>query len=95
MTFTDLQHALAVFGLTGPASLAEIKLRHRELVKRFHPDRGIEHDPERIRAINAAYSILLAYCAHFRFSFAEEEFYCQHPDERLRMQFAHDPICGG
>ncbi len=95
MTFTDLQQALAIFGLTGRATLREIKARHRELVKRNHPDCGGDSSPERIRAINAAYAILRAYCDQYRFSFAEEEFYEQNPDERLRRQFAGDPIWGG
>lgn len=95
MTFTDLQQALAVFGLAERATLREIRARHRELVKRFHPDHGEARDPERIRAINAAYAILRAYCEQYRFSFAEEEFYEQNPDERLRRQFARDPIWGG
>ncbi len=95
MTYSDLKQALAVFGLAERATIGEIKARHRELVRRYHPDRGEDLDPERIRAINAAYAILRAYCDQYRFSFAEEEFYEQNPDERLRRQFARDPIWGG
>ncbi len=95
MTFTDLQTALAVLGLGDRATLREIKARHRELVKRFHPDTEEQSDPERIRAINAAYAVLRDYCDRYRFSFAEGEFYEQNPDERLRRQFAGDPIWGG
>ena len=95
MTFADLQCAVAVFGLSGRVTLSEIKSRHRQLVKRHHPDRGGEEAPERIREINAAYGILLAYCEIYRFSFNDEEFCLQNPDELLRRQFAHDPIWGG
>jgi curved DNA-binding protein CbpA len=95
MTFADLQQALAIFGLAERATVREIKARHRDLVKRFHPDRGEKHDPERIRMINAAYAVLRTYCDQYRFSFAEEEFYEQNPEERLRRQFVGDPIWGG
>ncbi len=95
MTFSDLQLALACLGLGDRATLGEIKSRHRELVKRYHPDSGGGNEAERIRVINAAYAVLRAYCDQYRFFFSEEEFYEQNPDERLRRQFARDPIWGG
>lgn len=94
MEFEDLREALEVFSLTGKASLQEIKARHRALVKRHHPDAGGSEN-DRIRQINAAYQILLAYCRDYRFSFSREEFLEQRPEERLRQQFAQDPIWGG
>jgi hypothetical protein len=94
MEFEDLTEALEVFSLTGKASLQEIKARHRALVKRHHPDAGGSEN-DRIRQINAAYQILLAYCRDYRFSFSREEFLEQRPEERLRQQFAQDPIWGG
>lgn len=86
MTFYELQQALAVFGFGDRATLKEIKKRHRQLVKRHHPDTG-ETDAEMIRRVNAAYKLLLEYCQNYRFSFAREEFYEQNPEERLREQF--------
>ena len=94
MTYADLQEALAVLGLGGRSSLREIKARHRELVKRYHPDSGNADDPEIIRNVNAAYRILLDYVAEYRFSFAEEEFYEQNPEEYLRRQFMEVPMWG-
>jgi len=94
MTYADLQKALRVLGLGERATLREIKARHRELVKRHHPDTGNTSDPEMIRAVNTAYRDLFDYVAAYRFSFAEEEFYEQNPEERIRMQFADDPLWG-
>ena len=87
MTYTDLQEALRILGLGERTSLRDIKTRHRELVKRHHPDAGSESEPEAIRKINAAYRIVMDYVTEYRFSFAESEFYEQNPEERIRNQF--------
>jgi DnaJ-class molecular chaperone len=92
MTYEELQESLQVFGLGERATLREIKSRLREMVKRYHPDAQGGHDHDHIRKINAAYRILLNYVECYRFSFAEDEFYEQNPEERLRRQFMNDPL---
>jgi DnaJ-class molecular chaperone len=87
MTYADLQEALHVLGLGERASMKDIKARHRALVKRHHPDAGAMSAPDVIRQINAAYRILSDYVTEYRFSFAEDEFYEQNPEERFRQQF--------
>jgi hypothetical protein len=94
MTYSDLQEALRVLRLGERATLKEIKTRHRELVKRHHPDTGAMGDPDMIRQVNAAYKTVLDYLSGYRFSFAENEFYEQDPEARIRMQFADDPLWG-
>lgn len=94
MTFEELRKAREIFGLSERATLKQVKGRHRELVKRYHPDKGGESDPERIRLVNAACKVLLEYCENYVFSFGEEEFYEQNPEEQLRRQFADDPLWG-
>lgn len=94
MTYADLQNALHILGLRDRATLGEIKGRHRELVKRHHPDTGKSGDPETIRSVNEAYRLLLGYVSEYRFSFAESEFYEQNPEERIRQQFMTDPLWG-
>ena len=94
MTYQELKRAAAVFGLGERATLKEIKGRHRELVKRHHPDAGSADDAEKIRSVNEAYRVLLDYLADYRFSFEEEEFYEQNAEERLRRQFLDDPLWG-
>ena len=47
-----------------------------------------------IRKVNAAYRIVLDYVSEYRFSFAEQEFYDQNPEERIWRQFADDPLWG-
>lgn len=87
MTYADLQEALRILGLGERTTLRDIKARHRELVKRHHPDAGNMSEPDAIRQINAAYRIVMDYITEYRFSFAESEFYEQNPEERLRHQF--------
>ncbi len=95
MHYADIVRALEVFGLSDRVTLREIKARHRELVRRHHPDSAGEgDDAEQIRLVNTAYGILREYAENYHFSFAEEEFYEQNPDERLRMQFADIPLWG-
>ncbi len=94
MTYANLQKALRSLGLGDRASQREIKARHRELVKRHHPDTGFDGDPETIRKINDAYRVVCDYISAYRFSFAEDEFYEQNPEERIWQQFADDPLWG-
>lgn len=94
MTYADLQESLRIFGLRNRSSLKEIKTRHRELVKRYHPDTGNIDGNESIQRVNAAYRILMEYVTEYRFSFAEEEFYEQNPDECLRQQFMDTALWG-
>lgn len=94
MTFGELQDALRVLGLGERATMKEITVRHRELVKKYHPDNGMVADNERIREINAANRLIFDYLKEYRFSFSEEEFYEQNPEERVRQQFMTDPLWG-
>ena len=94
MDYAELKKAVEIFGLGERASLKDVKARHRDLVKRYHPDGGNAAALEEMQKINAAYRVLLDYLAGYRFSFAEEEFYEQQPEERLRQQFGEDPLWG-
>ncbi|SHJ08533.1 DnaJ domain-containing protein [Malonomonas rubra DSM 5091] len=94
MTFDDLQAALDEFDLSSQTSWKKIKARHRELVRRYHPDKGEQADPDRIRRINAAYKILSTYVGDYRFDFSREQFLDQYPEERLREQFWSEKLWG-
>ncbi len=94
MTYAELRKALNVLGIGERATMAEVRKRQRDLVKKYHPDSGGD-DGERIRQVNEAYGLVLRYLGEYRFSFAEAEFYEQNPEERLRRQFMADPLWGG
>lgn len=95
MTWVELQGALRVFGFTerDRPTMAQVRRRHRDLVKAHHPDRQPGGSNSRIQDINAAAAIIKEYLSTYRFSFAHEEFLRQNPDEQLREQFAH--VWGG
>lgn len=93
MNYSELLKAQKILGLGERASLKEIKDRYRELAWQHHPDAaGAEN--QAMQELNAAYALLLSYVEAYRFSFAEEEFYEQQPEERLRRQFDDDPLWG-
>jgi len=94
MTYDELLDALRTLGIRERSTINEIKSRHRELVKRYHPDTGTVTEQETIRDVNAAYRVLLDYIEEYRISFAESEFYEQNPEERIRRQFMNDPLWG-
>lgn len=87
MQYEDLQAALEEFDLSTSTTWKKIKARHRELVRKYHPDKGAHGDGEKIRRINAAYKILSTYVGDYRFDFSREQFFDQYPEERLRRQY--------
>jgi DnaJ-class molecular chaperone len=95
MTYDELRQALDLFDLPERTTLAGVRDRYRRLVKECHPDLHDGADEERIRQITAAYRVLREYCDTYTFSFSRDEFLNQNPEERLRQQFAGDPLWGG
>ena len=91
MTHAELKAALTVFGFSerDQLTMAQIKSRHRELSRRYHPD--LKGEAHHMQDLNSAAAVLMSYLKSYRFSFEEDEFYRQNPDELLRMQFASDP----
>jgi len=95
MQYPELRAALDEFDFEERISLRQVKERYRDLVRLYHPDRGSQADPEKIRRVNEAYRILRAYCQDYRFDCSHEEFLEQYPEERLREQFREDSLWGG
>jgi DnaJ domain len=95
LTYQELQQARETLGLGERATLAQIKTRYRLLAKQHHPDGQPEPvGPEAIQRLNAAYALICNYCESYHYSFSQEEFFEQNPEERLRWQFATDPLWG-
>lgn len=58
------RRAFALFELDPPVTLARLKARYKELVKRHHPDAngGDKAAEEKLKLINAAYGLLKRWC---------------------------------
>lgn len=95
MTWSELQAALRIFGFSehDRPTMAQVRRRHRELVKAYHPDQQPGGPDSRIQSINASASVIMEYLNSYRFTFTHDEFLRQNPDEQLREQFAH--VWGG
>lgn len=91
MTHAELTAALAIFGFSerDQLTMSQVKRRQRELSRKHHPD--LHGDDRHMGELNNASSILMSYLQSYRFSFSEDEFYRQTPDELLRKRFATDP----
>jgi len=59
--------AMSIMGLAPPLTLASIKVRYKELVKKHHPDvnGGNPESEELLKSINMAYTILKLACEKF------------------------------
>ena len=58
--------ALDLFDLQSPLTLAQLKTRYKELVKRYHPDAngGDKESEEHLKQVNEAYGVLKSFiCA--------------------------------
>ncbi len=73
----QIDHARQTLRLNECATLDEIKKSYRRLAAKYHPDKcekkKLKRCEEKIREINSAKDILLAYCANYRYSFAKED----------------------
>jgi curved DNA-binding protein CbpA len=83
-------------------SLAEIKEKHRRLIKKWHPDQCAENPElceQKIKEINSAFKTIKDYCSNYLYSFKKEEIINNLPrdiqsNERLQRQFGSDPLWG-
>lgn len=95
-----VHQAAQILNLRDKESLAAIKKKHRQLVKKWHPDQCQEEAEicqQKIKELNKAFKIIKEYCSHYLYSFAEDEILENLPrdiqsEERLRRQFGEDPI---
>ncbi|MBU9888368.1 MAG: DnaJ domain-containing protein [Candidatus Omnitrophica bacterium] len=75
--FEEIDRARRVLALDEHASMQEIKDAYRHLAARYHPDRCKKRElalcEKKIREINLAKDLLMAYCANYRYSFGEKD----------------------
>ena len=64
-----------LLGLRETSSLKEIKLKYKNLMKKWHPDKhsnDVEKATKMSMQINEAYEVILTYCNSYEYSFDEE-----------------------
>ncbi len=75
--FEEIDRARRILKLDECATMQEIKEAYRHWAARYHPDRckkaQLASCEKKIREINHAKDILMAYCANYRYSFEEKE----------------------
>jgi len=95
--FDTIEQARKLLGLGEDATRGEIRDAYRRLANRYHPDKSRDKkgNPEKMKEINRAYSIMISYCDSYRFPFSREEVEKMNPELRLRRQFSEDWLTGG
>jgi hypothetical protein len=77
--------------------MQEIRSSYRKLAKLLHPDRALAADNERMQELNAAYALLLRYCASVRVPLTpgqQEPSESMDPEEWWLNRFGEDPLWG-
>ena len=74
-SFEQLMKAKTLLGLHDKATLQEIKLRYKNLMKKWHPDKHKDNPDEANQMsmkINAAYETVMTYVGNYEYRFDEE-----------------------
>jgi preprotein translocase subunit Sec63 len=96
--YDEIIAARDLLGLPEKASLEEIKVIYRNLMRKWHPDTCVEEKEkckEMTQKIIAAYDIILKYCHQYKISFQDEEIKNYLSDEDWWFErFGSDPLWG-
>ncbi len=96
----DVIKAKKILNISEEASLNEIKLSYRNLLKRWHPDKQPENHKicaEKTREIVWAYNVVVEYCRGYKFSFSDNEIRKQLKGSSFNWwmeRFGEDPLWG-
>ncbi|MFH0785953.1 MAG: J domain-containing protein [Pseudomonadota bacterium] len=94
--YQDIIEAKELLNLPDRASMEEIKSNFKNLINKWHPDKCKEdHEKcnEMTTKIIAAYKIVITYCNHYKYSFAEEEVRTYlSAEEWWNERFGNDPL---
>lgn len=87
-----LEAARRLLGLPRQTTRAEIREAYRKKAVTLHPDRG--GDPQKMKALNEAYQLLMEYCDHYRIELAPNDQGAS-PEEWWFLHFGEDPVWMG
>ena len=75
-SFEQLIKAKTLLGLRETSSRKEIKLKYKNLMKKWHPDMHADNPEKATKMsikINEAYEIVLDYCNNYEYNFDEDK----------------------
>ncbi len=97
----DVIKACEILGLPEEATMDEVKLRYRYLLKKWHPDKsGCSDDEiskEKTRQIVWAYEVVVTYCNNYKYSFLHNDIKRQLSNSSSTWwmeRFGRDPLWG-
>ena len=96
--YDDIIEAKELLNLPERASMEEIKINYKKLIKQWHPDKckeNVETCNEMTKKINSAYQTAIDYCNQYKYSFEVEEIkrYLSGEDWWFE-RFGNDPVWG-
>lgn len=86
-----IERARKLLNLPLTTTRKEIVERYHQLAKEFHPDRG--GDPEKMKALNEAYQVLIDYCDNYRIELKPSPL-TEDPEDFWFQHFSEDPVWG-
>jgi hypothetical protein len=91
--------AAELLGISTPVTLAQVKEKYRDMMKKWHPDKCHEpaHCQEMAAQIIIAYETILEYIEDFKFSFTERDVKNNLPIDRHDWwmdMYGQDPLWG-
>ncbi|MGD8758278.1 MAG: J domain-containing protein [Deltaproteobacteria bacterium] len=94
--YEEVAEARRLLELPERATMEEIQMKYRSLIKKWHPDtcdETKEKCTEMTAKIVAAYKIIMDYCKHYRFSFSKREVRQYLSEEEWWLErFGSDPV---
>ena len=98
LTYAELAEAKKILQLPDRASMQEIRLSYKSLLKRWHPDTcatDTDKCTEMTTRIVTAYKTVRLYCDSYQYSFADQDLKLYRSKEEWWMdKFGEDPLWG-
>jgi len=96
-SYKEIMQAKEILGLPSFANREYIKKKHREIVKKYHPDRNSVQNKEAmelIKKINNAYKVIEHYIDNYEYSFEKDTIARYNPETGSSFADYIDPLWG-
>lgn len=95
-SYNEIIKAKEILGLSDYVTRERIRKSYLELVKKFHPDKGISDSgtETKIREITKAYKIIEDYINNYEYAFTKEAIARYNPEAGSSFSDFNDPVWG-